>query len=137
MIVTHTQNANGQRRVYIGGKGSLECWIEPHADRQGWSFHLDEAVTGNHLSAADKRAWAVHTLLALAEELAVAPADLAGVPFDSICALHANDPYAGRRVASSKRKLPEHGFISTAPGITRPRADFSRSANHQRTARTA
>jgi hypothetical protein len=79
VIVTHTQNANGQRRIYLGGKSSLECWIEPKADNVGWTFHLDQAVTGNQLSDADTKAWAIHTLLKLSDELSVAPEDLAAV----------------------------------------------------------
>ncbi len=125
MIVTHTVNATGQRRLYLGGKRSLECWLEP-TDDGGWAFHLDEAVTGLTLSPADKRSWAVHTLMMLAGELDVAPEDLAAVPFEAIAALHATDPYAGRRLPTGRRKAPDNAFLSAAPGITRPRADFSR-----------
>ncbi|MGE3916618.1 MAG: hypothetical protein AB7F78_13055 [Hyphomicrobiaceae bacterium] len=124
MIVTFTRNADGLERVYLGGKGSLECWIEPKTDKTGWTFHLDEAVTGNRLSDADRRDWAVHTLLALADVLGVAPDALAAVPFEAIAALHESDPYAGRRVASPRRRTLEQGFMATAPHIRRPTSDF-------------
>ncbi len=125
MIVTHTQNANGQRRIYLGGKGSLESWIDPHSEGQGWTFHLAEAVGGNHLTHDDQRRWATHTLLALAEALEVSPQDLATVPFEAIAALHGHDPFEGRRVATPRRKAIDQAFMSTAPLITRPRAEFS------------
>lgn len=124
MIVTHTQNIHGQSRIYLGGKGSLECWIEPADDRKSWSFHLEDAVIGNRLSDDDRRAWAIHTLMQLAEELNVLPADLRSVPFNMIAALHNSDPYLGRRVAMPRRQVLDQGFMATAPNISRPRADF-------------
>ena len=132
MIVTHTQNADGQRRVYIGGKGSLECWIEPQPDGGGWTFHMDEAVTGQSLGPDDKHRWAVHTLLALADGLGVSPDDLAVVPFEAIAALHSSDPFAGRRLPTGKRKVPENAFLAMGPGVTRPRADFAYDAASER-----
>lgn len=125
MIVTYTQNAAGQVRIYLGGKGSLECWIEPNDYNRGWSFHLDEAVTGNTLSDDDKRDWAVHILSRLAEALAVAPADLAAVPFEMIAALHCVDPFAGRRMASPRRMALDAAYMATPPHVTRPRSDFT------------
>ena len=124
MIVTHTRNANGHRRVYLGGKSSLECWIEPKADNIGWTFHVDRAVTGNQLTDADTKAWAIHTLLKLSQALQVAPADLAAVPYERIAALHTGDPFAGRRIASGRRASIDHGFLSTPPNIRRPAGDF-------------
>jgi len=124
MIVTHTKTADGQCRVYLGAKGSLEFWIEPTDDKQGWTFHLDAAVTGNRISPDDQRQCAIDTLSKLANELGVAPADLAAVPFEAIAALHTTDPYAARRMASSRRRAPDHGFMSTLPHITRPASDY-------------
>lgn len=124
MIVTHTQNANGQRRIYLGGKGSLECWIDPRSDGPGWTFHITEAVTGNPITPEDQRAWAIHTLLALADELHVSPPELATVPFESIAALHTDNPFKGRRVASPKNRHVSDCFMATAPHITRPAQDF-------------
>jgi hypothetical protein len=125
MIVTHTQNAAGQHRVYLGGKGSLECWIEPKADNIGWTFHIDEAVTGNRLTNADKKIWAIHMLTELADALAVTPDTLATVPFEMIAALHATDPFAGRRIAVPRRKAIEGGYMATTPHVRRPQADYT------------
>lgn len=130
MIVTHTLSANGQCRVYLGGKSSLECWIEPKVDGHGWSFHMDYAVAGHALSPEDMQAWAVHTLLELARLVGSPPGELASVPFERIAALHSADPYVGRRVAAPRRRTIDAGFMAAAPGITRP-------ASSQRTSETA
>ena len=124
MIVTHTENADARRRVYLGGKASLECWIEPKADGRAWTFHLEEAVTGNRLTEDDRRIWVIHTLLALAEALAVSPRDLRAIPFEAIAALHVADPFASRRVATPRRTPVENGFRATRPDVRRPREDF-------------
>lgn len=124
MIVTHTQNAQGQRRIYLGGKSSLEAYIAPRADNIGWTFHLDEAVTGNRLSEADRKAWAIHTLSSLSAELGVHPEGLAAVPFETIAALHTNSPFEGRRVAAGRRATINNGFMTTSPTIRKPSADF-------------
>ena len=129
MIVTHAQNEAGQRRVYLGGQGSLHCWIEPKDDASAWSFHLEPAVTGNPLTDDQRREWAVYTLTQLADQLAVAPTDLATVPFECIAALHTADPFATGRIATPRRKATAQNFMNTSPGITRPSADF-RSADH-------
>lgn len=125
MIVTHTQNLNGQRRIYLGAKSSLECWIEPQQDGTAWTFHIDDAVTGNTLSAADRKATAIHTLMSLAEELGIAPDDLASVPFEMIAALHTADPYASRRMPAGRRRTIDNGYLASTPGITRPWAEFT------------
>ncbi|MDX2158962.1 MAG: hypothetical protein SFW09_20865 [Hyphomicrobiaceae bacterium] len=124
IIVTVNQNQAGQQRIYLGGKSSLEAWIEPKADKTGWTFHLDEAVTGNRISDDDRRIWAVHILLELARALDVSPNNLAAVPYEAITALHAADPFEGRRIAGPKRRVNEHGFMSTRPDIRRPASDF-------------
>ncbi|MEQ1670135.1 MAG: hypothetical protein ABL893_04685 [Hyphomicrobium sp.] len=132
MIITHTQNAQGQHRVYLGGKGSLECWIEPEADKRAWIFRLEEAVTGNRLSDDDKRIWAIHTLLELANELHVPPDDLKSVPFEMIAALHNSDPYAGRRVAAPRRQALEQAYMATTPNVRRPRFDYTENYHSSR-----
>ena len=120
MIVTHAQNAEGHRRIYLGGKASIECWIEPKADGVTWSFHLDTAATGTQLDPDQQREWAVHTLLRLAQELNVSPHDLSVVPFEQIAALHHTDPFASRRVATPRRQSPENGFKATCPHVRSP-----------------
>jgi hypothetical protein len=133
MIVTHTRNATGQQRVYVGGKSSLECWIEPAVEKHGWTFHIDAAVTGNQIDADDKRAWAIHILLQLAAVLDVAPEQLSAVPFEAIAALHVTDPYAGRRVATPRRQAIVNGFMATTPDIRRPAEDFrAHERDHRR-----
>lgn len=130
MIITHTQNADGARRVYLGGKGSVECYIVPAADNRAWTFHLDPAVTGNVLTPEDLRTWAVHTLTELARTLDVAPDTLKAVPFECIAALHQSDPFASRRLAVPRRKAAEHCFMATMPNIgNRPRADYATAAD--------
>jgi hypothetical protein len=122
VIITHTQNANGERRIYLGGKGSMECWLEPQ--EKGWTFKLDAAVTGQPLDQQQSREWATHILLQLAETLNVSHHDLAAVPFETIAALHSTDPFAGRRTSLGRRRPIEQGFVSTAPNIRRPQAEF-------------
>ena len=134
MIITHTQDAHGHRRVYLGGKSSMECWIEPRDEGQGWRFDMAEAVSGNSLSADDQRAWAVHTLMKLAEILDVSPDQLAAVPFEAIAALHSSNPFDGRRVATPKKHGLEHGFMSTPPHVMRPQ-DFSDDRNNMERSR--
>lgn len=124
MIITHTVNAKGQRRVYLGGKSSLECWVEPLTDGSQWSFRLETAVAGNPISAAEQKAWAFETLLALARVLEVPPDALADVPFERIAALHMSSPFDCRRVALPRSKPIENGFMSTVPGKSRAASDF-------------
>lgn len=126
MIVTHTRNAEGQRRIYFGGKSSVECWIEPDDEGSGWTFHWLPAVTGQPLHEADVRAIAVYALHKLAEELSVAPQDLHHVPFDTIAALHTNDPFIRRRMAQGRRKIVEQGFVAAPPASSCEESSHSR-----------
>jgi hypothetical protein len=132
MIVTHTQNISGSRRVYLSGKGSLEAWIEPSETDNGWTFHLADAVAGNELSLSDHRACAIYILLRLAETLAVSSQELAHVPFERIAALHSADPFAGRRAASPKRRSIENAFLASAPDIRRPINGYVDPATYRR-----
>lgn len=119
MIITHAINAKGQRRVYLGGKSSLECWIAPKSDGVTWSFHVEPAVTGNPVSSEEKRQWALRTLVALADTLEIPAAALGDVSFDQIAALHMTNPFDCRRVALPRNKSIENGFMATVPGKTR------------------
>lgn len=112
-----TRIADGQRRIYLGGKSSIECWLEPK-DRTAWRFCWEPAVTGQRLDAEQARASAVHLLGQLAEELHVAPVDLAAVPFDAIANLHENDPFSRRRMSQGRRRPIEQGFVATAPNAS-------------------
>lgn len=134
MIVTHTINGQGQRRVYLGGRSSIEAWVEPHDDGVGWSFHMEASPACYPPSTNDLRAWANHTLLALADELHVAPADLKAVAFERIAALHAANPADHRRLATSRRPSFDHAYMSTPPHVTRPQPtgdDTTRPRRHR------
>lgn len=124
MIITHTQSQDGHKRIYLGAKLSLECWIEPKDDGRAWTFHYDASAGATHMQLADMRAWAESLLLRLCNELNVEPALLAQVPFEAIAALHTVPPTHHRRVASPQRKVTEYGFMSTPPNTTRPSSDY-------------
>lgn len=135
VIITHAQNPQGLRRIYLGGKSSLECWIEPDTAGHGWSFKAEEAHTGLPLSDADRRACMVHLLLELARTLDVSPDDLAATPYEAIAACHTANPLDSRRVPMPRSKTAEHGFMATAPNIRRPATDFrtpDSEFNHRR-----
>lgn len=112
-------NAKGERRVYLGGKSSLECWIAPSIDKKSWSLHLETAVTGNPVSSHERSAWAFHTLVTLAGELGVDPEDFQTVSFERIAALHMENPFNSRRCALPRNRAIENGFVSAAPRETR------------------
>jgi hypothetical protein len=124
MIITHTQSQDGHRRIYLGAKLSLECWIEPKEDGRAWTFHYDASPGATHMSDTDMRHWATSLLQELCLELNVEAAELASVPFEAIAALHTVPPTHHRRVASPQRKVTEYGYMSTPPNTTRPSADY-------------
>lgn len=134
MIVTHTQNPQGYRRVYLGGKASVECWIEPAADGIAWSFHMDTAPTMYPLPADTMRAWATQVLFDLAAEVGSEPGNLKAVPFERIAALHTVNPAEYGRAGAPRRQAYAHAFMTTPPSITRPSADFAEAdfTRHQR-----
>jgi hypothetical protein len=123
MIVTYAINPEGKARIYLGGKGSVEAYLEPAADGRTWSFHIMPAATGLELPPDTMRQWAVYTLSELATALDVDPRHLKDVPFDCIAALHAPDPFESRRIASPRRPA-EHSYMAARPGTTRPATDF-------------
>jgi hypothetical protein len=123
MIVTHAINSEGKSRIYLGGKGSVEAYLEPAADGRAWSFHIMPAATGLGLPPETMRQWAIYTLFELARALDVEPHDLKSVPFECIAALDAPDPFASRRIASPRRPA-EHSYMAANPGTTRPATDF-------------
>jgi len=125
MIVTHTPNAQGHRRIYLGGKASVECWIEPAADGMAWSFHMDTAPTTYPLPADTMRAWAKQVLLELAAEVGAEPHNLKAVPFERIAALHTTNPADYGRAPAPRRQAYVHAFMTTPPEIRKPEANFS------------
>jgi hypothetical protein len=133
MIITHTTNAEGQRRIYLGGKSSMECWIAPAADGKGWTFHVAEAVGGFRLADEEKRETAVHVLRQLADALHVSPHELREVTFCTLASLHEDDPSLGRRVVSPRRRVIDNGFTAMPPG---PKHDSKVGrGEHQQSAR--
>lgn len=128
MLITNCQNASGQVRVYLGPRGSLECWIEPSDDGRHWSFHWDEALAGNTVADDDIRQWASTLLMQLATALEVRPDKLRDVPFKAIQALHIGNPFEARRVPASRRQTPDHAFMATAPHVTQPMKDSAYAA---------
>lgn len=125
MIVTHTQNPQGHRRVYLGGKASIECWIEPAADGVAWSFHMDTATTTYPLPDDTMRACAKRVLYDLAAEVGAEPGDLKAVPFERIAALHTTNPADYGRAPAPRRQAYAHAFMTTPPKIQRPEQSFS------------
>lgn len=127
MIVTHTTNAQGHRRVYLGGKASMECWIEPNIGTAGWTFHAADAVSGSELTTEAKREWASYLLMRLCERLQTTADKLRDIPFDAIAALHDSNPFECRRMASSRRKVLENGYLATPPEKNAVASDFTAS----------
>lgn len=125
MIVTHTVNPQGHRRIYLGAKASIECWIEPAADGKAWLFHLESSASCYPRADTELRQWAQQILMKLAAELSVAPAELNSVPFEAIAALHTSDPVDYRRVPMARRQRADHGYFNTAPEITQPQSRFT------------
>jgi hypothetical protein len=132
MIVTRTVDAEGRCRVYLGGKSSLEFWIEPTTT--GWKFDGEDAYGANPLGDPIKRQCAVHVLVALAEMLGIPPQQLKPelVPFEAIEALNMGSPLDYRRVATPRKRQVEHGFMAAEPAITRPHAQFKQGPEFDR-----
>lgn len=124
MVITHTKDKHGNVRLYLGGNASLECWIEPASDGIAWSFHTNDAVTSFGLQPSDQRACAVHALSQLCRRLNVSYDMLSAVPFETIAALHDENPFESRRGATPKRTARQHTYVSSRPDITRPSSDF-------------
>ena len=121
MIITHTINGDGHRRIYLGGRASVECWIEPAADGVQWSFHMEQSGCCYPVSDHALREWAKSVLLNLSTEVGCAPTDLKSVAFDRIAALHVTSPLENRRMAVPSRQHNASGFVSAAPQIKQPR----------------
>lgn len=124
MIISHTVNVNGQRRIYLGGKGSIDTWLEPKDDGKAWRvrFTPDDM---HMLTADDVR----HSVVALMEKLAsvlgVTAHQLDGVPFDAIARFHCTSTTRDRRIPSPQRDVIETGYMVTPPGVARSKTDFS------------
>jgi hypothetical protein len=135
MIITHATSATGHRRIYLGGKSSLECWLEPDANGQSWKFKHKVAPTAPQPTEQSLQIWANHLLLNLANDLNINPDQLTTTPFDCIAALHTVDPFEDGRTPAPRRKALEQGFMSNTPNLTRPTSDYTahERAQHDRT----
>lgn len=127
MIVTHTQNVDGHRRVYLGSASSISCWIEPADDGTAWSIHTKTDRASHSLSDEAQRDWVRKILLNLAEMLHLTPHDLKTVPFETIAALHTNALDESERRATPYHQRYANAFVTTPPDIKRSRSDFTKS----------
>ena len=126
MIITHTVNCEGKRRIYLGGKFSLEGWIEEADAHTGWRFRCD-IDDNSYLSPDQVRAWATSLLTQLAAQLSVSLADLPSVPFDTIATLHTVSRMRERHIPAPQRDAFETGYMTTPPGVKRAKTDFTAS----------
>ena len=125
MLVTLTTNIHGHERIYLGGTGSFEVWLEKADDGRHWTLHAAEGLAGTPLAEADKRAVATHRLLSLCHLLDnCSPDDLAHVPWQVIKSLHNADNREHRRMATPRRNVAEQAYMATSPNMTRPKGDF-------------
>lgn len=118
MLITHTQNAAGDRRIYLGPKGSLEGWLEP-TTAGGWVFCWQHDPTSWLRSVGDVQAWAADLLTGLAAEVGVPLAELPARSFDELALYHTPDPDEQRRQPRRRRRDQVIGFVPTPPDITR------------------
>lgn len=125
MLVTRTTNIHQHERIYLGGTGSFEAYIEKAADGRHWHFRTNDGIGGCHLSEADKRACSIYWLANLCDLLGCGPDDLTHIPFQVIQSLHVGDERHNRRMASPRKTVAEHCYVSTAPKMHRPKADFT------------
>ncbi|WP_072387130.1 hypothetical protein [Hyphomicrobium sp. CS1BSMeth3] len=127
MIITHAVDPHGNSRIYLGGKASIECWIEPSQEDASWTFHMQEGLSGTHLDHHQKHQWAIHILKALADEIGVAPSDLKGVPYHAIMNHHTPDPFDGRRAPAPRKQSYDTAYVATPPHRPPPRKDQPKS----------
>ncbi len=125
MLLTHTVNHEGTRRIYLGCTFSLQAWLEASDDSTSWSFAYDVSQAPPHMDAYAMRQWAAGLLKTLADTLNVAPCELSQVPFDTIAKLHTVPDTHGRRIPSPQREVIETGYMPTPPGTARSKADFT------------
>ena len=126
VIITHATNRAGKARIFLGGRGSVDAYIDPDTNGRTWSFHIKPAPAACELPPDAMRAWAVHTLMELAKALDVAPEHLKDVPFECIAALHVPNPFENCRMRAPRRQ-PDNGYMAIEPGLSRPATDFRSS----------
>lgn len=125
MVITHTVNHEGQRRIYLGGKFCLDGWLEPKDDGVQWRFRFDASQAHGHIGPDDIVEWAKGLMAGLARELEVDDSALDAVPFEAIAKLHTTPNSHCRRIPSPQREIIETGYMPTPHGVKRSKADFS------------
>lgn len=130
MIISHTVNVDGKRRIYLGAQSSIETWLEPKADGKAWSVRY----ATNGCTYLDTKAIATAVIAQmhqLADALRVTPHELDGVAFDTIADMHTTSTMRDRRIPSPQRDMIETGFMVTPPGVARTKNDFSAPDFHK------
>lgn len=130
MIISHTVNVDGKRRIYLGAQSSIDTWLEPKDDGRRWSVRFNSSDCGYH-SREDILQAIVGQMNRLARALAVEPERLDDVAFDAIAALHTASNTRERRIPSPQRDTIETGFMVTPPGVARSKNDFSAPDFHK------
>lgn len=124
MIISHTVNVNGKRRVYLGAKGSIDTWLEPKDDGKAWRVRC--TPDDMHMLTVDDVRQSVMALMEkLAAALGVTAHQLDAVPFDTIARMHSTSTTRDRRIPSPQRDVIETGYMVTPPGVARSKTDFS------------
>lgn len=116
MLLTLTQNAQGHRRLYLGGKSSCDFWLEP-TENGGWSVQSDSSVAGQAFTPEQRAEMASFALTRLANLLGTTVPELRNMPFDDLAQHHTADPFASRRVPLGRRKLPDNAFVPLSPTV--------------------
>lgn len=130
MIISHTVNVNGQRRIYIGAQSSIEIWLEPKEDGKRWSVRHNASGLA-HLEPRDLLHAVIAQMVALAQTMQVTPQQLDTMTFDAIAAFHSTSSTRERRIPSPQRDMVETGYMVTPPGVQRSKNDFSAPDFHK------
>lgn len=130
MIISHTVNVDGKRRIYLGAQSSIDTWLEPKEDGRHWSVRFNTSDCGYH-SGDDILKAIVGQMHQLAKALAVTPSQLDNISFDAIAALHTASTTRERRIPSPQRDTIETGYMVTPPGLSRSKNDFSAPDFHK------
>lgn len=119
MIVTHTINSKGERRIYLGASSQLECYILPLADGTAWTLKYQASPMSRAIPQDRLHAWVRERLMALCDMLGVSLESLSSVPYDDIAALHTPPPIHDRRVGAIAHPLATT-FVAHIPGTPPP-----------------
>lgn len=124
MIISHTVNVDGKRRIYLGAQSSIDTWLEPKEDGCGWSIRFNTNGC-TYLGREELVRAVIAQMHQLAETLNVTPHQLDDITFDRIAELHTVSTNRERRIPSPQRDIIETGYMVTPPGVMRSKNDFS------------